>query len=70
MKVVMVETFDGQQHRSEALALQHLSALYQNALHDIASELHGLSVSEIKLWLDKNPVDLANLLDIRKDMSS
>lgn len=66
--VEMIETFDGQQHRSESLAMQHLSAIYQNALHDIALDLHGKSVSEIKQWMDANLASYAHLLDIVNDM--
>ena len=66
--VEMFETFDGQQFRSEVLAMQYLSAVYQNSLHDIALDLHGKSVSEIKQWMDANLASYAHLLDIVNDM--
>ena len=66
--VEMFETFDGQQFRSEVLAMQYLSTMYQNTLHDLAFDVHGKNVSEIKQWLDVNLRGIAHLLDIVNDM--
>lgn len=68
--VEMIETFDGQQFKSESLAMQYLSAIYQNALHDIAMELQGANADHIKIWLQTNQAALDDLTAIRKDIAS